>query len=87
MLAAFTHRPETHRPAQMRPLLVHHVAQLLGVSPRTVRHLAFTGSLEGFKLQATPKIWRFWRSDIERFILRRAMKRIKDALRPPDKES
>jgi len=50
MLPAFTHRSETHRSDLMRPLLVHHVAQLLGVSPRTVRHLASNGSLEGFKL-------------------------------------
>ena len=71
MLLAPKCSSEMRRSDEIRPLLVHHVAQLLGLSPRTVRHHAFKGSLLGFKLQGTPKIWRFWRLEVERFVVRR----------------
>jgi Helix-turn-helix domain len=48
-----------------RPLLVHHVAKLTGCAYRTVRHLAQTDKLHGFKLGK--KIWGFRRADVERF--------------------
>ena len=51
-----------------RPLLVHHVAELIGRSRRTVRHLAQIGRLRGFKLGAGGKIWGFWRAEVERFL-------------------
>jgi len=50
-----------------RPLLVHHVAVRLGVSRRTVRYHAAQGILVGFKRPDTPKIWRFWRTDVDRY--------------------
>jgi excisionase family DNA binding protein len=46
-----------------RPLLVHHVARRLGISCRTVRHLAKTGKLPGFR--AGKKIWLFLPADVE----------------------
>ena len=54
-------------PCGERSLLVHNVALLLGVSRRTVRYHAAHGMLAGFKRQDTPKLWRFWRSDVERY--------------------
>ena len=51
-----------------RPLLVHHVAKLIRRARRTVRHMAQTGQLHGFKLGDGGKIWEFRRADIERFI-------------------
>ena len=36
-------------PVEKRPLLVHHVARLLELSPRRVRHLAARRELKGFK--------------------------------------
>jgi Helix-turn-helix domain len=59
------------RPAQCggeRPLLVHHVARLIRRKRRTVRHLAQTGRLHGFKLGVGRKIWAFRRSEVERFL-------------------
>lgn len=51
-----------------RPLLVHHVARLIRRERRTVRHLAQTGRLHGFKLGVGGKIWAFRRSEVERFL-------------------
>jgi excisionase family DNA binding protein len=51
------------------PLLVHHVARRLGISPRMVRHLAETGELRGFKVGR--KIWRFLSTDVENLRARR----------------
>jgi len=48
-----------------RPLLVHHVAKLTGCACRTIRHLAQTDKLHGFKLGE--KIWGFRRAEVERF--------------------
>lgn len=48
-----------------RPLLVHHVAKLTGCACRTIRHLAQTDELHGFKLGK--KIWGFGRAEVERF--------------------
>ncbi len=49
--------------AVRRPLLVHHVAQRLRISRRTVRHLAETGKLRGFK--PGRKIWYFLPVDVD----------------------
>jgi len=54
-----------------RPLLVHHVARLCGIAPRTVRWNARCGRLRGFKEPNTPKIWRFLPQDVEEFNSRR----------------
>jgi hypothetical protein len=54
-------------PNQNKPLLVHHVARMLGVSRRTVRWWADNEILEGFKDPSTPKIWRFKREVVEAF--------------------
>jgi hypothetical protein len=54
-----------------RPLLVHHVARICGISCRTVRWAAVQGLLVGFKDPRTPKIWRFWRTEVMAFIERR----------------
>lgn len=48
-----------------RPLLVHHVARRLGVSPRTVRYWAKNGQLPARKIG--PKIWTFRVEDVEAF--------------------
>lgn len=54
-----------------RKLFVHHVARLCGISPRTVRWLASKGTLKGFKDPDTPKLWRFWWSDVVAYLQRR----------------
>jgi hypothetical protein len=51
-----------------RPLLVHHVAKIVRRARRTVRHLAQTGQLHGFKLGDGGKIWGFRRAEVERFL-------------------
>jgi hypothetical protein len=51
-----------------RPLLVHHVAELIGRKNRMVRYLAQTGRLQGFKLGEGGKIWAFSRRDVNRFL-------------------
>jgi excisionase family DNA binding protein len=56
---------------QDKPLLVHHVADRLGVSRRTVRWWADNGILEGFKDPRTPKPWRFKREVVEAFRVQR----------------
>ena len=59
------------RPAQFgaeRPLLVHHVAKLIHRARRTVRYLAQTDQLHGFKLGDGGKIWGFTRAEVERFL-------------------
>jgi len=54
-------------PSGDRPLSVHHVARILGISRRTVRHLAQNEILKGDKGPPTPKLWRFRRLDVETF--------------------
>lgn len=54
-----------------RPLLVHHVARMCKIAPRTVRWNANCGRLRGFREPSTPKIWRFWPEDVEEFRRRR----------------
>jgi hypothetical protein len=61
-------RPARPRCAAERPLLVHHVAELIHRARRTVRYLAQTGQLHGFKLGEGGKIWGFTRSEVERFL-------------------
>jgi hypothetical protein len=51
-----------------RPLLVHHVARMTGLCERAIRWNARRGFLKGFRQTDTPKIWRFWRRDVEAFI-------------------
>ncbi len=67
------HTPSTY--AWERPLLVHHVARICGISRRTVRWAAAQGLLKGFKEPGTPKIWRFWRRDVNTFLEKRAQER------------
>ena len=55
-----------------RPLLVHHVAKRLGLSPRMVRHLARRGALRAHKLG--PKIWQFLAADVDEFRARREVR-------------
>jgi len=59
-----------------RPLCVHHVSRILGLSRRTVRHLAASGQLPAFRNPDTPKIWRFWRNDVHAFGARREFSRL-----------
>jgi hypothetical protein len=54
-----------------RPLLVHHVARRCELSERMVRYLAATGEIHAFRYIDTPKIWRFWKRDIDDYIERR----------------
>lgn len=55
-------------PISEHPLLSHHVARLCGCSPRTIRWAAKCGRLKGFRRPDTPKIWRFYRTDVEVFM-------------------
>jgi excisionase family DNA binding protein len=48
-----------------RPLLVNNVASRLGLSCRTVRHLARKGKLRAYK--SGQKIWKFLAKDVEEF--------------------
>lgn len=48
-----------------RPILVWQAAKICGLSERAIRAAAATGRLPGFKRSDTPKLWRFWRSDVE----------------------
>ena len=43
-------------------LRVHQVAAILGLSCRTIRHLALTGKLRGHK--TGPRLWAFHSSDV-----------------------
>ncbi len=51
-----------------RPLLVHNVSRLTGLCKSAIRWNAKHGFLKGFKDPDTPKIWRFWRADVEAFM-------------------
>src|SRR6266545_183132 len=53
-----------------RLLRVHHVCRLTGRPERTIRHLARTGRLKGFK--TGPKLWAFFASDVRDFICAKA---------------
>ncbi len=61
-------RPAPARCGAERPLLVHHVAKQIRRARRTVRHLARTDRLHGFKMGDGGKIWGFWRAEVERFL-------------------
>jgi len=50
-----------------RPVFTNTVAKRLGVPVRTVRHWAQVGKLRGFKDSHTPKLWRFYPTEIDRF--------------------
>jgi Helix-turn-helix domain len=54
-----------------RPLLVHHVAKRCGLSDRMVRYLAATEQIRAFRYIDTPKIWRFWKRDVDDYVERR----------------
>jgi len=56
------------------PLLVHSVARRLGRSRRTIRHLAATGKLPGFKDGV--KIWRFRPADVDDYLARKEADRV-----------
>lgn len=76
MLSAALSRPSITRVYGFEtPLLVHHVARICGISRRTVRWAAGQGLLKGFKDPRTPKIWKFWRRDVDAFRERRAQDR------------
>ena len=73
MLSASLRRSNTASAyGRERPLLVHHVARICGLSCRTVRWAASQGLLKGFKDPGTPKIWRFWRREVNAFLEQRA---------------
>jgi excisionase family DNA binding protein len=50
-------------------LFVHHVARLLGVPCRTVRHWAATGRLPAIRVGG--RVWKFRRGDVVAFAQRR----------------
>lgn len=52
-----------------RLLCVHHVARIVGLSCRMVRHLAANGQLPARKKGL--KIWTFERNDVEAYVRRR----------------
>jgi excisionase family DNA binding protein len=57
-----------------RPLYVNTVATRLGLSRRTVRHLAKIGSLRATKVG--PKLWLFRSGDVDEFKTRREADRV-----------
>ena len=59
-------------------LLVHHVARLLGVPCRTVRHWAATGRLPA--MRAGRRAWNFRRGDVVAFALLRHDDRRREAV-------
>jgi hypothetical protein len=54
-----------------RPMRVESVARRYGIPSRTIRWAAERGLLKGFKRPDTPKLWRFWRRDVEDWVHRR----------------
>jgi len=64
--------------ATERPIDTKEVADMLGVTPRTVTRLAERGEIPGFKVG---DVWRFHRQDILDYIEEQKQKR-----RPPSKE-
>jgi len=54
-----------------RPLLVHTISETYGIPKSTIRWNARRGFLKAFHYPDTPKIWRFWRRDVEAFIAAR----------------
>jgi len=50
-------------------LRVHHVASILGMPCRTVRHLAATGRLRGYK--TGPRMWAFQGRDVAEYLMLR----------------
>jgi hypothetical protein len=54
--------------ATERPLLVNNVARITGLCESAVRWNARHGFLKGFRDPNTPKIWRFYRRDVESFL-------------------
>jgi len=49
-------------------------AKVCGLSERSIRAAASSGRLRGFRLPDTPKLWRFWRDDVEIYNLDRSVK-------------
>ncbi len=62
------------KPITCRPLLAHHAAKRLGLSPRMVRHLAKTKKLRGFK--SGRKIWLFMAEEVEKFRAKREARNV-----------
>ena len=58
-------------PLSDRPLLVHHVARMCGLSKRMIRYAAGRGQLRSFRDPNVPKLWLFHRKDVEEFLQRR----------------
>ena len=57
--------------APNRTLLVNNVARLTGMSKTAIRWNVHKGRLKAFKDPSRPKIWLFYRSDVDAFIMRR----------------
>ncbi len=62
--------------ATERPIDTREVADMLGVTPRTVIRLAERGEIIGFKVG---DVWRFYRRDIEDYIEEQKRKQQKDS--------
>ena len=62
--------------ATERPIDTKEVADMLGVTPRTVIRLAERGEIIGFKVG---DVWRFYRRDIEDYIQEQKRKQQKDS--------
>jgi excisionase family DNA binding protein len=62
--------------ATERPIDTREVADMLGVTPRTVIRLAERGEIIGFKVG---DVWRFYRRDIEDYIEVQKRKQQKDS--------
>ncbi len=62
--------------ATARPIDTKEVADMLGVTPRTVIRLAERGEIIGFKVG---DVWRFYRRDIEDYIEEQKRKQQKDS--------
>jgi hypothetical protein len=61
-----------------RPIFVWQAAKICHISERAIRAAATAGRLRGFKRPDTPKLWRFWRSDVEQYCYEQSRR-----VRPP----
>lgn len=74
--------PTATNQSRRRPIFAWQAAKICDISDRAIRAAAEAGRLHGFKLSDTPKLWRFWRSDVESYRDQRAHSR---RWRPPSR--
>jgi excisionase family DNA binding protein len=81
------HERPFHQVLNNRPLSTRRAAELCGISDRAIRAAASTGRLPGFRQRDTPKLWRFRRTDVERYRDERKGKTRASSTEPLDHEA